>query len=191
MKSLLFTLTAFFVSVFGILALDKLFNGTLTGRGLAGSLAVVVLLTVRHCYRARLAEAECKREERLARRAGAHRLVELYRLRNERGEAEGDLTNWLLAVCVIAILLFLVTGRCTAAVCLWNPSTPEAVWQNQMQVDEHLKAFTLPPRATSYPLPKSKVVSAPIPSMAGLLACGLVGIIFIRRRGLTILVAGK
>lgn len=107
MKSLLFTLTAFFVSVFGILALDKLFNGTLTGRGLAGSLAVSLILTGLHCYRSRRSAAERKREERLARRAGAHRLVEMYRkLHNERGEGCGGAI--LICMAVIGLFMLLV-----------------------------------------------------------------------------------
>jgi hypothetical protein len=161
MCQLLFILSLLFVVVISPLALDHYCTGCISGRGLLGSFAGTALVTWWAVIRAH------KKLPRLG----------------ERGEADGDLTNWLLAVCVVAILLFLVTGRCAAALCLWNPPTPEAVWQNQHQVEDNLKGFTVSPRASSFPLPKPKVVSAPIPSMAGLLACGLFGLLVIRRRG--------
>ena len=113
MRNLLITLSSFFVLVFGTLALDKLCNGTLTGRGLVGSLAIAIILTWWHIYRQRQRIKEQDRQEALRRRAVAEMVVTSYRRAlNQRGEAEGDLTNWLVVVAVVAILFFMVTGYC-------------------------------------------------------------------------------
>jgi hypothetical protein len=114
MQRLFITLSILFLSIVVPLSIDTYCNGCVTGRGLAGVFVLVVLVTAWNVCWVHRQAVKCAREEGLRRRAEAHKRVAALAL-NSRGEAEGDLTNWLVVVAVVAILFFLLSDYCSAA----------------------------------------------------------------------------
>ena len=110
MRQLLFTLFLLFVAIIGPLSIDYHFCNCVSGRGLLGAFAGAMAVTGWAIRRCRRSAAEGKREERLARRASAHLLVEMYRkLHNERGEGCGG----AILICMgLVVLLMLGATHC-------------------------------------------------------------------------------
>lgn len=89
MHQLLVTLTKFFALLAIPLLIDFLFNSTVTGRGLLGSMALVFTFTAWRVIASRKREIQAEAERRLHRRA-------LFHLNNERGETDWRELFWLL-----------------------------------------------------------------------------------------------
>lgn len=89
MHQLLVTLTKFFALLAIPLLIDFLFNSTVTGRGLLGSMALVFTFTAWRVIASRKREIQAEAERRLHRRA-------LFHLNNEKGEVDWRELFWLL-----------------------------------------------------------------------------------------------
>jgi len=82
LKALLGTLFLFFVVMILPLVLDIMGNGTVTGRGLSGSVAAAAVVTCWHLYRINRQMRKDAREERLRERAEAQRMIGWYQDQN-------------------------------------------------------------------------------------------------------------
>lgn len=145
MKSLLVTLSVFFVLVIGSLAFDKFCNGCITGRGVVGSAALGAVIVWWHHYRIRRQAQEAARNERL--RRNAETLLRLHRLTSDRGESCGMMIVVCLAV--VVVVLFLLSGLVRAEGCGFDGGlrtlTAELTPDTLLTADEldDLRALTL------------------------------------------------
>jgi hypothetical protein len=127
-KALVLTCLVYLCSLVGVLAWDRVMNGTITGRGLAASIAIAIICTVWWEYRRRRIERERSKDDRLRRRGLFHKNG------GERGEVE-ESCGLVILVCLVALALLAATiNFCAAA----EPDEPALIDAVLVEISDQL-----------------------------------------------------